>query len=74
MELSFLREGGPFQMDPSATVSTTAFSFFSLFLPFFLPPSLPSFLSFSHPWHMEVPRLGVKSELQLPAYTTATAV
>ena len=23
--------------------------------------------------HMEVPRLGVKSELQLPAYTTATA-
>ena len=26
-----------------------------------------------HPRHMEVPRLGVKSELQLPAYTTATA-
>ena len=26
-----------------------------------------------HPWHMEVPRLGVKSELQLPAYTTDTA-
>ena len=26
-----------------------------------------------HPWPMEVPRLGVKSELQLPAYTTATA-
>ena len=25
------------------------------------------------PWHMEVPRLGVQSELQLPAYTTATA-
>ena len=25
-----------------------------------------------HPWHMEVPRLGVKSELQLPAYATAT--
>ena len=25
-----------------------------------------------HPQHMEVPRLGVKSELQLPAYTTAT--
>ena len=24
-----------------------------------------------HPQHMEVPRLGVKSELQLPAYTTA---
>ena len=26
-----------------------------------------------HPWHMEVPRLEVKSELQLPAYTTAAA-
>ena len=26
-----------------------------------------------HPWHMEVPRLGVESELQLPAYATATA-
>ena len=27
-----------------------------------------------HPGHMEVPRLGVKWELQLPAYTTATAM
>ena len=27
-----------------------------------------------HPQHMEVPRLGVKSELQLPAYTSATAM
>ena len=27
-----------------------------------------------YPWHMEVPRLGVKLELQLPAYTTATAM
>ena len=27
-----------------------------------------------HLWHMEVPRLGVKSELHLLAYTTATAV
>ena len=26
-----------------------------------------------HPWHMEVPRLGVQSELQLLAYTTTTA-
>ena len=26
-----------------------------------------------HPRHMEVPRLGVQSELQLPAYTAATA-
>ena len=37
------------------------FTFFSLFL--FMP----------HLWHREVPRLGVESELQLPAYTTATA-
>ena len=27
-----------------------------------------------HPQHMEVPRLGVKSELQVLAYTTATAM
>ena len=26
-----------------------------------------------HPWHMEVPRLGVHSELQSPTYTTAAA-
>ena len=26
-----------------------------------------------HLWHMEVPRLGVGSELQLPAYTTASS-
>ena len=26
-----------------------------------------------HLWHMDVLRLGVKSELQLPTYTTATA-
>ena len=31
----------------------------------------PIFLG-PHPWHMEVPRLGVKLELQLPAYATAT--
>ena len=27
-----------------------------------------------HPWYVEVPRLGVKLELQLPACTTATAM
>ena len=26
-----------------------------------------------HPWHMEVPGLGLESELQLQAYTTVTA-
>ena len=46
-------------------VSSLPFLFFCLFVCFcFLGP---------HPWHMEVSRLGVKSELHLPAYTTATA-
>ena len=27
-----------------------------------------------HPWHMEIPSLGVKVKLRLPAYTTATAM
>ena len=40
-------------------------TFFGLFL-FFV------FLGL-HPWHMEVPWLGVESELQLPAHATATA-
>ena len=26
-----------------------------------------------HPWHTEIPRLGVELELQLPAYIAATA-
>ena len=53
---------------PSLSVDVFSFS---------LPPSLPSFLFFCflgpHSQHMEVPRLGVELELQLPAYTTATA-
>ena len=40
------------------------FFFFPLILFFFLGPHLR---------HVDVPRLGVESELQLPAYTTATA-
>ena len=45
------------------------FSFFPFFFPFF-------FLLFLrlHPWDMEVPRLGVESELQLLVYTTFTAM
>ena len=35
--------------------------------------SLSTFLFFLEPQPMEVPRLGVESELQLPAYTVATA-
>ena len=41
----------------------SVFPFFFLFFCFLGP----------HPWHMEVSRLWVESELQLPAYTTATA-
>ena len=33
-----------------------------------------SFFLGPHLGHMEMPRLGVDSELQLPAYTTATAM
>jgi len=42
-------------------------SFFPFFFFFFVFVGL-------HPWHTEVPRLEVESELQLPAYTTATAM
>ena len=45
---------------------------FFLFLPLF-PSFLFLFSLWPHLQHMEVPRPGIKSELQLPAYTTATA-
>ena len=44
---------------PSFSSSSSSFFFFC-----FLGPHLR---------HIEVPRIGVKSELELPAYTTATA-
>ena len=44
-------------------IKTMIWDFYFLFFVFLGP----------HPWHMRVPRLGVKSELQLPAYTTLTA-
>ena len=47
-----------------ARMGTPRMEFLFLFLFFFC------FLG-PHPWHMEVPRPGVKSELQLLAYTTA---
>ena len=43
------------------------------FLGLHLLSLLHFFLLQLHPWHMEVPRLGVESEWQVPAYTTATA-
>ena len=42
--------------------STCMISHFFSFFFFFLGP---------HPWHMAFPRVGVQSELQLPAYATA---
>ena len=61
-----------YQTHTSAATHTAAVRFFFFFL------SLSFFFFFFcflrlHPRHMEVPRLGVESELQLPAYTTATA-
>ena len=50
------------------TVNSIFFLFLSFFFFFFFV------LLGLHLWHMEVPRLGVKSELQLPVYTTATAM
>ena len=41
---------------------TQEYLFIYLFMFFFLGP---------HPWHMEILRLGVELELQLPTYTTA---
>ena len=51
--------------DPSLTLLLTQhiFFFFSFFFFFLL----------YHLWHMEVPGLGIESELQLLAYATATA-
>ena len=56
-----------FWKDLSGSSFSSWIHFFS-FLLFFL------FFSELHPWNMEVLRLGVESELQLLAYTTATAV
>ena len=50
-----------FQVDMEMDVYTV---FWFFVLVYFLGP---------HPQYMEVPRLGVELELQLPAYTTATA-
>ena len=56
--------------------SSISNSFFSTLLLLCYPPALFFFFCFlgPHPWHMEVPRLGVKPELQLLACTTVTAL
>ena len=45
-------------------INTTVLVNYTPIFFFFLEP---------HPWQMEGARLGVESQLQLPAYTTATA-
>ena len=62
--------------EPTPEPQTWAFPSQILKLAAQRPPPSPAptlFFSGLQPWHMEVPRLGVESELQLPAYTTATA-
>ena len=53
------------------------FGFFCFFFLFFFFVFVFVFVFFCFlglpPWHMEVPRLEVELEPQLPAYTTATA-
>ena len=49
------------------------FLFFFFFFFFFFLLFAFFFFFGLHPRHMEIPRLGVESELQLQAYTTATA-
>jgi len=57
---------GPIISSLPQLLSSFNFSIFYIFTFFFC------FLEL-HPWHMKFPRLGVESELQLPAYTTTTA-
>ena len=51
-----------YKLHPKKLILKNALTFFKFF-----------FLG-RHPWHMEVSRLGVESELQLPADTRATAM
>ena len=56
-----------FHMDPESCsiLVNSSYSFYFLFCFCFFRPCLQ---------HVEVPRLGVESELKLPAYATATAI
>ena len=49
------------------------FGYSGYFNEFFAPVTELFFFLRPHLWHMEVPRLGVELELQLPGYNTATA-
>ena len=66
----------PKPVQPSSTQTLLLFSSAGLFIQLFVRNRsfilFILFFSALHQWHMEVPRLGVESELQLPAYNTAT--
>ena len=51
-----------FRLSQNNVQAVETYTFFFFFAFCFLGP---------HQWHMEVPRIGVKSELQQLAYTTA---
>ena len=57
-------KGFPTRPHLSADTQADTFLIYTFFFFVFLGP---------HPQHMQVPRLGVESELQRPAYATATA-
>jgi len=54
------------EFSPLAALQNHLLSFYFIFFNFFI-----FCFSGPHPWHMEVPRPGVQSELQLPAHNTA---
>ena len=65
---------------PHTLEAGTSHNYFLHFLLWLQPISIPFFFFFLfcfflglHMWHKKVPRPGVESELQLPAYTTARA-
>ena len=59
--VSVARLGPPYPPGSQPDICPTSTSFLPSFLPFF-------FFLRPHLWHMEVPRLGAESELQLQAY------
>ena len=71
-----MSRGSPISFQPSSSSSTTAHHFLSFsfhFSTLFAFSVLFCCFLGPHPQHMEVPRLGVELELQLLAYTAATA-
>ena len=85
MTLGSAMENPPIQVEIRAPCMQCQFSYwqFKMKRPIFEACDCPSCLDKTilyffflqlHPQHMEVSRLGIDSELQLPAYTTVTAV